>query len=82
MLVAELDRSEDTMIKLIYPETGLVSEQTIIGWAIDHYVNAHLQDNPELSDSSVEALIRQYQAIDITEAIAELEDSGIITIAR
>ena len=67
------------MIRIIYPENRMVSEETVISWAHDEVANSTIGDIPEeLYSAALEAIPRP----SLEDAIAILEDVGAVTFAE
>jgi hypothetical protein len=73
---------------MIYPESRMVNEDTIIGWAKDSLVNSVIQHKLYSDDSALDADIaivhasKEYASMTIESAMDLLEDTGECTFRR
>lgn len=77
------------MIRVIYPQNRMVTEDTVITWAQDQLINDAARNEPVCdSDEDWNALVTavratdEYQSLTLESAKAILEDSGEVTFGR
>lgn len=73
------------MIRMTYPESRMVSEETVIVWALDSIVNAKIEAGDFMQDdddSQLAAFMATVERPSIEEAISLLEDEGECSFAR
>jgi hypothetical protein len=73
------------MIRILYPENRMVSEDTVIGWAMDDKMNARYDAGEFLNDedgSQAAAAFAAMPRLSVEEAIEFLNDSGAVTFGR
>ena len=73
------------MLHVIYPDDRYVSEETVIGWALDDLVNNAYAVLPQEEKNQEDALDRISASItrpSLEDAIYILEDNGSVTFSR
>lgn len=77
------------MIRILYPQNRMVTEDTVITWAQDQLINDAAQNEPVCdNDEEWDALVTavratdEYQSLTLESARAILEDAGEVTFAR
>ena len=68
------------MLKQIYPERRIVSEDTVVGWAHDQLVNDAFRDlTPEQrgEDGAMKRLSKTIEKPTVEDAMDILEDAGV-----
>lgn len=67
------------LYRIIYPERRAVTAAWLIGQAKDHLATEYMRRNPHAEPAAVEENAR---IADVDEAIAYLDDVGVVTMAR